>query len=351
MRRSVEEWVEHGKLAILELLEFQHAAPWPEVEARISEIGWGAFDRVDPNHLITARESLKFAGRIEMSRHATRGGRVLDVYSLPVVSGDNATRVARASARKRLLHARWLGWAMGDKRYPQGFMGAAGERVVRQSLMAAPRDLYAPVSGDYHSVSNLLGAPVPGGTLDSAAWCLSRDGGAPGLPVLLPIEVKNLREWLFPHSHQVYQVLRKGAGLARLHPAVPIVPTLICRRKSIMTMWMAQDLGFFVIELKRQFMQPSKEYTAEEIAEVKDELGFEFLSVGDGPDLLLGRILIGTLPSRATEFASRWRERGAQFEAEYRVLMDDELDVKERDDALARLRDKAARLPDASGGW
>ena len=327
------------------------AVLWPEVEARAGEKRWRDHARVDVNHLLTARNHLLMNGLIARSQDPARGGRaVVTTYHLPLARG-NQTRIARTSGRKRLLYARWLGWAVGDARYPSGFVGVGGERVVRASLAATRPGLYFPAERDFGPVSHVLGDKVDPGSLDSAAWMIPRTGGIAGKPVLVPIEVKNLREWLFPHSHQVYQVLAKAAAIQGRNPDERVAPLLICRRKHIQTLFMAKDLGFMVVEVKRQFLLPSAEYTAEDVEEVRSGIGFDYLTVSDQADPLLVRVLNDTLPYRVEQLAQRWRTHGAEHEALYHTLASDDLSTDERDEALEQLRTDVAAHPDVEGGW
>ena len=352
MAWTEQQWIAEGRAIILALLEYEAAVVWPEVEARAAERSWLGFRRVDPNHLLTARDELLRSGEIARTPGVpTRGGRRIDVFHLPVVVGRNATRISRVGARKRLLQARWTGWAMGDARYPSGLVGSAGEQVARDSLSASPPHLYAPVQANYGPVASVLGAAVVSGALDSAAWCFSRHEGLVGRPVLLPIEVKNLREWLFPDAPQVHQVLHKAAALSAADATTPLVPTLICRRRHITTLYMAQDLGFFVIEVKKQWLAPSNQYSSRELMEVRNELGYEFLSVAAGPDPLLVKILRETLPGRAEAAAERWSAVGARFGAEYAVIVNDRLPATTRRASFEKLRAGVMRSVGARGGW
>jgi hypothetical protein len=54
--------------ALLELLTREHAAVWPEVEARLSERPWRDVPRgINPHHLWKARDQLSEAGTIGAS--------------------------------------------------------------------------------------------------------------------------------------------------------------------------------------------------------------------------------------------------------------------------------------------
>jgi hypothetical protein len=67
-----------------------------------------------------------------------------------------------------------------------------------------------------------------------------------GAAVTIPVEVKNLRDWMLPASPEVYQLLEKAAAVQAANPKAAIMPVLICRRVHFTLFRMAKDLGFFV---------------------------------------------------------------------------------------------------------
>jgi len=112
------EYVALGREAILTLLAREHAVVWLEVEAKVSEqLLAGLPTKVDPHNLTIARQQLREEGIVQESAAETRGGRLVGVLHL----ADLARRgeaVRAASARKRLLQARYLGWAVGSRSLP-----------------------------------------------------------------------------------------------------------------------------------------------------------------------------------------------------------------------------------------
>jgi hypothetical protein len=110
-------------------------------------------------------------------------------------------------------------------------------------------------------------------------------------------------------------------------------------------------LGLLIIEVKRQFMQPSKDYTTAEVDEVRDGLGFAFLHVGEGADPLLSRVLRDTVSGRVEAAATRWDSHGSRLEARYEALSDQGLSPADRDQELSDLASDVAALPDPVGGW
>jgi hypothetical protein len=250
-RQPPERYVELGRRAILELLDREHAAPWLEVEARITDVPWPSIGhRIDKHHLSTAHIELLRSGRIVEHHADTRGGREVTIIQ-PADVGRRATATARAAQRKRILLARYLGWAQGTPSRP-GIIGPAAERVVHESLKATGTFRLMNPSGG--QVSTFLGSTINGPLDHAVIFTPITDAGLPGQPIAVPVEVKNLRDWIYPSSQEPYQLLDKAAKLRRLHPDVPIVPVLVCRRAHYTAFKMARDMGFFIIEARRQYI-------------------------------------------------------------------------------------------------
>lgn len=157
-RVNVRGWVELGKETILRLLQDEHAVVWPEVEAKIADRAYPPNVRpIQPHHLTSARQELRTEGVIREREEVTRGGRSVPFITLADV-GRNAEAVKEAAARKRLLQARYLSWAM-----TLDLLGPAGERAAHTALMAvAPRAGYRIERPEGGPVGDLFGEPVVG---------------------------------------------------------------------------------------------------------------------------------------------------------------------------------------------
>src|SRR5450759_445853 len=256
-QRSPAYYVEAGLRAIPELLEVEHAVVWSEVEAKLADEEWGpAGHRIEPHHLSTARRALLDDGTITEQTAATKGGRPGSVFVL--TSASRRTRATEAAAaRKRLLQTRYLSWASGTKQAP-GTIGPAGERAAHASLLAvAPEAGYRVLNPATGHLTRLFGEDIPGGPLDNGATLAFLD--ADGLPkggVIVPIEVKNIREWMYPNRPELYQLLYKAAMLQQARPDQAFAPVLVCRRAHVTLFRMARDLGCFVAEARAQFVLP-----------------------------------------------------------------------------------------------
>ena len=129
-----EEYVARAAATILRLLDEHNALAQPEVFARIAE---GSFDdsadNIDPHHITTALNELDRAGRILRDQRSARGGQTIQTIQ-PADQRRRATKIEQAASRKRLLLARYNGWAHPTVRHPQGLIGPAGETATRTAL-------------------------------------------------------------------------------------------------------------------------------------------------------------------------------------------------------------------------
>ncbi len=173
--------------------------------------------------------------------------------------------------------------------------------------------------------------------------------GIPQSPVTVLIEVKSIREWIHPDRSELFQVLEKCVVLKRVHPDVPVVPVLICRRAHKTTFLMAKQLGFFVIEMAAQFV--GNTVTEPQLLEVRNELGFDDLYRGAGPSLRVRDRLRDRLGPYLQEFADTWTQTA--FDPEVSGLLTRLRSRLSRNERLTLMNDlrSANRTLDNQGGW
>jgi hypothetical protein len=304
MGLAEQDYVAIGEDRLRRLLDQRLALPSLALEAFLAE-GDDYTDpaRIDPHHVTTARSNLIKSGFATIEASPTRGGRPIQIYQLRAREG-RGTAIDRAAARSRLLMTRYLSWAQSSNRYAHGRIGPLGEVVARRSIMSAGNlQVAAPGAAE---VQRFLGVNLDG-PLDSAGFLslLSDDGIPTGNTVALAIEVKSLREWIYPRTAELYQLLDKGAVLQAARPDQLIAPILICRRAHATTFQMAKSLGFFVIDVQEQRVGGVDQA---DIDEVRIELGFHDLRLDAGApsDRLVKRIQ-RTLPQTAMGTAETWR--------------------------------------------
>ena len=226
---TAEEWRSLAATGIVELLETEGAATQPGMEAKLADAKYAKFDSpIHPHHLTTARNRLLDAGVIERINERTRGGQIVATFVL----ADPSKAVLRIAGRKRLLHRRYLSWSSAAAtEWGAPPIPAALERVIHRSLLeAAPRG-YHLLRPDGGEVGQIAGRPVPGGSLDNAAFHTGVGvDGLPGTTKLMPIEAKNVRQWIYPRTQELYQLLDKSARLRVANPDLPVMPIFVCRR-------------------------------------------------------------------------------------------------------------------------
>jgi hypothetical protein len=350
---TAEHYRDLGEQALLDLFAQEHAVVWHEAEAKISDRCWPSVaSSIDPNHLLVARARLLEREVITQSRDQTRGGRSIPIFT-PTDTRRRKRAIEDASARKRLLQTRYLSWASGSATGGAGIIGPAGEAVVHASLRQAAPHGYTLVQPDRGEVHRLLNDDVPGGPLDNAAWLnpLDRNTFTPtGQSFLVPIEVKNIRPWIYPTSRELHQLLHKAAAIQQTHPEINIVPVLVCRRAHYVAFKMATQLGFYILETKRQYIRPNLPDPAH-LEEVRQELGYLDLEPHDGPINAMVRHFTHLLPARAAEAARRWKIIGPPLVDDFKTLRPGNLSHRDRSATVDEIAEQARVLLGEDPTW
>lgn len=313
-KRRASDYVALARTAILALLEEETAAAWIEVEAKVGDNKHSSIGiAIEPHHLSEARRALVDDGELEITEAATRGGRKIPILHLPGASGRKFTD---ASARKRLLAARYYSWTTGSPSRP-GKVGPAGEQAMHTALQVAAPAGYRLINPG-QAAPKLLGVELHG-PLDAAAHYLPVDEhGIPGGATTVPIEVKNIRDWIYPTSAELYQLLNKSAILQVANPNHPIAPVLLCRRAHITTMRMAKDLGIFIIPVSRQYISNVDET---HLTEIRTELALTDLVQQVGPDERLVKFMTTHLPKVIDRTAENWSTFGPELQETFAALL------------------------------
>lgn len=302
------EWVTLARKALEETFETQLVMPHAELEARLWDQTW--FDnasrarlRFFPHILTVAQQELEREGRIGRVRHSTKGTSTVDL----LVTGNDRLRrtaITAAARRKGMLYARYDRWS--------STFGVAGETVLTHSLNEAMArgDGYTPLNQDrkFGEVSRIGDLKFPG-AVDNGAWQTVIDPATRMLlgTFLLLIEMKNRRLTLYPRHPEVYQLLFKAALATKQFPGQAIVPALICRRGHNWLFWMAKDLGFRVVQTKRQFVTLPDKTDRRYLTELHDELALKDLTPINGETPRIIDFFKSVLPNEAAAAAQRWR--------------------------------------------
>jgi len=349
------EYVAHARQAILDLLDEKLAVvPGPELEAWLSDrpytppTGRPLRDGFNPHHLTTAKNQLLHEGLILAVSGKTRGGRTITVL-VPAIQTERTTDILRSAARKRLLHTRYISWTRATDKLPN-MIGEGGERTARASLAAAAFVGYRLLHPATAEATTLFGSAVPGGPLDAAAQIVVDDPNALPVPITVLIEVKNIRDWIYPDAAELYQLLDKAARLQLAHPAQRLLPVLICRRAQYLTRLMAADLGFFVITTTSQAILPHSEVDEKAVEEVNQELNYNLLRSSEPHPFLVSQFTV-TIPREAFHVATRWAQTAPHLARHFGPLRDSGLGRIQRHAALDALHRSAIAIQGVKGHW
>jgi hypothetical protein len=246
----------------------------------------------------------------------------MTTYSLSSSSAAQSF-VNRAAARKRLLHARYLQWANGKPNQGRhtGIVGSSLENALHESLrFSSPTQGFRLNSPDHGKISSLYGRDLrPVGSIDNGCVWYDYDSGS---IFQLVMEAKNLRDWIYPWSAELYQLLFKAAYLIPFAQAEGqrVVPVLVCRRAAPTLFLMAKDVGFHIIDTQRQLIsfdaiEGSEEFR--QIQEVRFELGLLDVLDHRGPFSRITNQFERTLPPRCSEVAARFELIGPSLIGEF----------------------------------
>lgn len=350
MPSPLEENLAHARQSLLELLETEHAVIWSEVEAKLTREVRSNELAVYPHVLTAARRALTDERLLEGTKHTTRGGAAIETFSLTNTRG-RTTKIRHAAGRKRLLGARYLGWATGSSTYPHGHIGPAGENTIRQAIIeSGALSVLAPGAGE---VASALGLNLTStGTLDSGGFLpILDERGVPLGTVFVPIEVKNLRDWVYPQTAELYQLLDKSAQLQRSAPTASILPVLATRRVNHTLRFLALRLGFKVLETRQQYIRTVSD---DDLAEVRNELGYmDLMRIEDGETRKeLVQFFRRSLAIKALEYAENWRTAVLTHGVDefFPVLRNPRLRYADREAVMAHFRATMDELG-YQGGW
>lgn len=150
---------------------------------------------VVPHRLYDRLGVLVRHGEIRGDTVPTRGGSTVTTYAL---AGAPDEQTSKAAARKRLLYARYRGWAAGSQRQGAGVVGPASELVFHSAVAQVAAFVgYRFLHASGHQVDAVDDVPVPRGPLDNGLVLHSAEDG---VPYYLLVEVKSYRNWLYPQS-------------------------------------------------------------------------------------------------------------------------------------------------------
>jgi hypothetical protein len=204
------------------------------------------------------------------------------------------------------------------------------------------------------SVNSAFSDTIPG-PLDLAVRIPAVTLDEPQSPLIIA-EVKNIREWIYADTKELYQLLSKAALIQNARTDLPIIPVLFCKRVNITAINLANCLGFHLVDMRYQYVLLRDNVTIPQLNRISKELGirdFQPIELAPhtkqgktvGPSVIdvsqLERIrgnLERALRQRIPTIIERWPRASRQLESQFIILAHHERD-KMRDDALKDIQD------------
>jgi hypothetical protein len=253
------------------------------LENKISD-GGPAHMRIDPHVLTEARNRLIAAGTL---RREVR---------------DNTPWYSRADTDPAAVAARLAELIPLHRQYQR-----LGHRICQALEIAIYRALCAQTQLTFFGSFRGLDGPddalyskdeppstISGNTMEGELDFIAMTPQA----ILVGLEAKNIREWLYPQREEITQLLQKCT-------AVDAVPVLVARRIHFSTFRVLNPCGVVLHQTYNQLLPVSAAAVAAR-ARDKNMLGFHDIRLGNHPDDRLTKFLHDNLPAVVSEARERF---------------------------------------------
>lgn len=272
-----DEWHQIAFRRLNNVLGAHTVANSRTLENKISDAGPNN-QRVQPHILTEARQILEKRGEIQRIEQAAVW------YHLATTPRDE---VESRLTEQLAIHDKLVHHAFTTR------LGQALEIAVYRALLEADLDFLGGYTDlESHDDSTLYhkeepptlfkGKQIPDGKrLD---FVIMSNSGRAG------VETKNIREWLYPHSLEIKDLLLKCC-------AIDAVPVLVTRRLPYITPRLLNAAGVVVHEMYNQIF-PASDADLADSARNKNLLGYHDIRVGNEPDSRLLRFFKSTLPKQ-----------------------------------------------------
>ena len=288
MSGPASERLELAKRRLVNVLRDNVVAAMRTLEQKISDAGPGGM-RIDPHALLNARKQLEGEGIITRRIEASTPW-------FHLATADPRDVAARLSVLRPLhLAVQQTNFA---KRLGQTLEIATYRALLSQSALTT---FGSYLDLDEHDDSTLYRKEEPPSTI-SGRTCGSRKldfivsaGGA-----MAGIEIKNVREWMYPNRDEVRDLLFKATVLN-------VMPVFIARRIPFVTFRLLNACGVIIHQTYNQLFP---EADASLAAQVRDKtlLGYHDVRLGNAPDARLLKFAQANLPGLITKLRPRFDE-------------------------------------------
>jgi len=288
MPMTRQQRIELGKKRILSVLKKHGIATLRMLEQKIADAG-PTPQRIDPHLLTHSRSQLQSEGRLLTRKDLQQR----EWHYLPSNAGNE---LENRFQELQSLHAKT------DSRDFTLRMGQTAEIAVFKALQQSKSQfighfqdldqhddstLYKKVDPDYVS-----GKQIKGGRLDYILF--HPEAQAMG------IEVKNIREWIYPDRSIIKDLLAKCVQ-------IDAVPIIVARRISYSTYSLLTDCGIIVHQFYNQ-LYPTADRDLADLVRDKMALGYFDVRVGNDPDDRMQRFFGQNLPMIAGKARQRFDE-------------------------------------------
>jgi len=267
-----DQWHRWRLNVVSRLIRREKVISQRELESRVSDFVVHHTPRIEPHHISAIKQGLDLVTISDdpVPFYTRRKMRKLD-YAAPL-------------QRKQRLHRNYLEIATTET------CGSIGEKVTFASIEAAAQQNPALSTKPHHlgNVSEMDGLTTTG-SLDTFCYYLSRSSGLERKAIPLGIEVKNIREWIYPESQELWQTIRAATELN-------CIPVLVTRRIHLTTASFCKSVGMAVFETQRQYFAPHLRDDTR-LFEVYRDLHFRDVIPWDDPDPYITKFFSSTLPS------------------------------------------------------
>jgi len=290
---SRAEREEIARRRIVSVLRTQGVVNSRTLEQKIADAGPSHL-RIQPHILTGVRAQMEKEGRV-----VTIGGTDARWLHLDDESG------ARVAARHAELSAVWADFSGKPVRMRTG---QALEIAVFRSLVASQGiktfggfvDLSNPSGTGLYSkneIHTLNGRSLGKEALDFIVQAGGEECG---------VEVKNVREWLYPNRSEIRDAVRKALHLGT-------IPVIIARRIPYVTFRLMATCGVLLHQNYNQLMAHTDAAVAARAAH-RELLGYHDIRVGDQPDARLATFIGKNLPALAPQARARLNAFGDLLE-------------------------------------
>lgn len=181
----------------------------------------------------------------------------------------------------------------------QDMCGTVGERVaslsIQQAALQQPALTITP-----HTLGsvNEIDGYTTAGSMDTYCYYVSPSSGLPRDSVPVGVEVKNIREWIYPESQELWQAIRAATELN-------CIPVLVTRRVHFATGRFCRSVGMAVCETQRQYFAPELRDDPR-LLDVYRNLYFQDILPWDSADRYTTKFFASTLPAMLERTVARY---------------------------------------------